>query len=69
MTVVERVAWCQDDSCGDKIPAGRRSDAEFCSSACRQRSYRRRKRLFAPYGGDANRALAWLISVTAKSDG
>ncbi len=49
--------WCGDDACGAELQEGR-SDARFCSSACRQRSYRRRKVLLGPYGGDAEAALA-----------
>ncbi len=29
--------------CGDRIPLPARSDARFCSNACRQRAYRRRR--------------------------
>ena len=73
------MTWCQDDECSnkDQIDASR-SDALYCSAACRQRAYRRRKRLLAPYDGDADRALSEALTglrelmqrgVTDKRDG
>ncbi len=66
---------CIEDECGQEFAASR-SDSRYCSSACRQRAYRRRKRLLAPYGGDADRALADaldrlrdIIGVTDKGHG
>lgn len=52
---------CWDDACGGVIPENARADARFCSVACKQRTYRLRKRLFAPYGGSADAALAAAI--------
>ncbi len=64
------VTFCGDDDCEHQVEAGR-SDARYCSSACRQRSYRRRKRVLAPYGGDlewaAADALAKMLAVTAST--
>jgi len=64
------VTFCGDDACGQQVEAGR-SDVRYCSSACRQRSYRRRKRLLAPYGGDVDLALtdalAKMLAVTAST--
>ena len=39
--ITRRETWC--DQCGAEI-IGRRTDARFCSSACRQADYRQRDR-------------------------
>jgi hypothetical protein len=48
--------YCHEDDCAREID-GARSDAEFCTNACRQRAYRRRKKALAPWAGDADAAL------------
>lgn len=57
------VTLCAADECENAVGAYR-SDARYCSSACRQREYRLRKRLLAPWGGDAEVALAYLLAHT-----
>lgn len=62
---------CEDDDCGAEFHP-ERADARFCSSACRQRAYRRRKAILQRYGSWEN-ALAELTknapwSVTDKPD-
>jgi len=65
------MTYCFNDDCGRELTA-LRSDARYCSNACRQRAYRYRVRLFVPYGGDLDRALdaaldrmARIVGVTA----
>ncbi len=48
---------CADDACGGEL-TGASPDAVYCSSACRQRSYRRRQKMVTPYGGDWHAASA-----------
>ncbi len=43
------MTYCFNGDCGCELTASR-SDARYCSNACRQRAYRYRVRLFAPYG-------------------
>lgn len=50
MTSTTNRRYCEDDDCGKEIH-GARSDARFCSDACRQRSYRRREASLKRYGG------------------
>ena len=57
--------YCDSEGgCGREI-VGARSDAEFCSNACRQREYRRRKKILAPWGGDADALRADLLGRQA----
>jgi hypothetical protein len=53
-------------SCGQTMavpdrPQGGGRTKLYCSPGCRQRSYRERRQLLAPYGGDAGRALDDII--------
>jgi len=59
------MAYCHEEDCGAEID-GARSDAEFCSNACRQRAYRRRKKMLAPYGGDWDALLVDLLAKQKK---
>jgi hypothetical protein len=55
--------YCDSEGgCGGEIADDARSDAVFCSNACRQREYRRLKKVLAPWGGDAGAALDYLLS-------
>jgi len=49
--------------CGEALPEDARTNALYCSNACRQRHYRERKKLLAPYGGDNRAAFAALPAV------
>lgn len=58
------MACCFYDDCERKLIG--RADSRYCSNACRQRAHRYRKQLFAPYGGDPNRALAAALAGMAR---
>ena len=61
--------FCDDDRCGKPLDDAARSDSAYCSNACRQRAYRRRKRLLAPYDGDPDQALRALLAISANFRG
>lgn len=50
--------------CGEPVLAAR-SDAEFCSSACRQRAYRRRKKILDEHGTWEN-VLSHLVEESKR---
>ena len=62
--------------CGEALPEDARVERFYCSNACRQRHYRERKKLLAPFGGDIHAAFAAALanmekltaSVTDNSD-
>lgn len=49
------------DGCSEAI-RGARSDAVYCSSACRQQAYRDRRRFRARWGDDPDEALRQLMA-------
>lgn len=58
------MAYCFNDDCEHELVG--RADSRYCSDACRQLSYRRRKQLLAPYGGDLDLAFAAALAGLAR---
>jgi hypothetical protein len=55
--------------CGERLSQEARADVEFCSNACRQRAYRRRRSALKRYGSWENAIAEITAAMEACATG